>query len=132
MTIGQTSGSKQVVTEEPHQLVPASDPMNSDPCSPKDQIDGFNATPSPPSDPDSAYMFKFLKTKIHVTSKHTDELWNNNVALRYAIVELTGSNATAKQTPPTERTRVTPITLRNLFSLCYYGAYNLTYMLFKL
>lgn len=53
--IGQTSGTKKVVVEEPQQLVHLNDPMNQDnPNLPEDQIDGSRATTSPPIKSDYA------------------------------------------------------------------------------
>lgn len=77
--------------------------MNIDnPNLPDTQIDGASATPSPPHEPDYAYMFNFLKKKIDTNAKRTDDLPSENAALRSAINELTGSNNATKQIPPTE------------------------------
>lgn len=80
------------------------------------RINGSSATPSSPNEPDYAYMFTFLKKKIDTNAKQTDELRNENAALRSVIDELTGSNIATKKIPPIELRRVTPITPRNLFS----------------
>lgn len=59
---------------------------------------------------------------IDVKTKQIDELLNENAALRSTIDELTGSNATTKQTPMTEPQRVIPITPMNLFTTNLFSA----------
>lgn len=74
------------------------DPMNLDnPIITGAQIDGSSVTPSPPNNPHYAYMFTFLKNKIDHQPKQTDKLRNENVALRFTIDKLNGSNGIAKR-----------------------------------
>lgn len=54
------------------------------------QMDGSNATPSPPNEPNYAHMFTFLKKQIDMNAKQMNELRSENTALRSAIDELTG------------------------------------------
>lgn len=105
-----------MAADEPQQLVLKGDSMNRDTMgSLEAQVDVSNWTPSPPNEPDYAYIFIFLINKMDINTWKTDELRNENAALRSAINEITDSNATTKQTPPAEPQREIPITPRILF-----------------